>query len=283
MKSIEEQKQIIQNLIGKNCKIKVREDGFLSRGFVIDNGRLVFKFPRNEKVKYDVEIEILNFINSLNLGVNLQKVAYINNNNEYLGIYGVLGKSLEEFDFTNKEKVIGQQLGTFLKKLHSIKTTKGITCGLKEEIEAWQQRVKKIDSFISLNFTEQEKQKIDFLMYNYVPNKLNQLGECLVFSHGDLGDGNIYIDSENRIGIIDFNEAGMFDESADFMDISSDNICNEILKSYNANSILREKVELRRDIRPLIVLKSYIERGDKEIIQKIVEKIKQTIKKYNLI
>ena len=95
MKTIEEQKIIIQSLIGEHHNIKVMEDGFISRGFVVDNGKLVFKFPRWADVSYETEIDNLNFMNALDLGVNLQKVAYSSNTNDYLGIYGVLGKSLE--------------------------------------------------------------------------------------------------------------------------------------------------------------------------------------------
>lgn len=282
MKSIEEQINIIKTLIGDNNKIQVKEDGFLSRGFIINDGRLVFKFSRNTTVKYDIEIEILNYINSLSLSVNLQKVAFIDPDNEYLGIYGVLGKSLEEINLTkNEEKVIGSQLGVFLNELHSIKTKKGIICGLKEEISAWQMRIKKIGEFISSNFTKLEQEKINILMFKYVPEKLYQLGENLVFSHGDLGDGNIFVDTNMNVGVIDFNESGFFEEAADFMDVSSDILCEAMLKSYNANEILVEKVKLRRSIRPLIVLKSYVERNDKYSVVKLVNKIKQNIKEYD--
>ena len=94
MKKIEEQIKVINSLIGYDHKIIIKEDGFNSRGFVVDDGKLVFKFPRTKDCKYEPEIANLNYINSLNLGINLQKVAYVSNNNEYLGIYGVLGKSL---------------------------------------------------------------------------------------------------------------------------------------------------------------------------------------------
>ena len=62
MKTIEEQLNVIQSLIGANHKIKVKEDGFISRGFVIDNGKLVFKFPRKSDVGYETEIDNLNYI-----------------------------------------------------------------------------------------------------------------------------------------------------------------------------------------------------------------------------
>ena len=119
MRSIEEQLNVIHSLIGENHKIKVKEDGFISRGFVVDNGKLVFKFPRRADVTYETEIDNLNYINSLELDVNLQRVAYTSNTNEYLGIYGVLGKSLEEVKLSEKDlRAVGKQLGSWKETCH---------------------------------------------------------------------------------------------------------------------------------------------------------------------
>lgn len=281
MITIEQQLEVINSLIGDGHKIKVKEDGFISRGFVIDNGSLVFKFPRKEGVDYKFEIENLNNLNLLNLGINLQKVAYTSNNNEYLGIYGVLGKSLEDVNLSKEEKEnIGHQLGAFLKKLHQVKKDNGLICNLKTEIEAWQNRVKSIDDFITKTFTEKEQEIIHTLMFKYMPNKLNHLGEELVFSHGDLGDGNVFIDDNLKVGVIDFNESGLLDEAGDFMDISSDIIRNAMLDSYGADDILREKVEIRRDIRSLIVLKPYLTRNNPQVIDELIKNIRNTLRKY---
>ena len=281
MKTIEEQLNIIYALIGENHKIKVKEDGFISRGFVVDNGKLVFKFPRKNDVQYKTEIENLNYINSLNLGVNLQKVAYTSSTNEYLGIYGVLGDSLEDVALNEQEeKSVGKQIGAFLKRLHAIKGHSGKPCLLKDEISAWQNRVECVQGFINKTFSKKEQQLISVLMFDYVPRRLNELGENLVFSHGDLGDGNVFIDENRKVGLIDFNESGLLDEAADFMDLSSDEIREEMLNEYGASKELREKVEIRRDLRPLIVLKPYLTRNNPDVINSLVCRIKQTLDKY---
>lgn len=281
MKTMEEQLNIIKSLIGENHKIKVKEDGFISRGFVVDNGKLVFKFPRRADVSYETEINNLNYINSLDLGVNLQKVAYSSQTNEYLGIYGVIGNSLEEVKLSeNEQREVGKLLGIFLKKLHQIKGHNGMPCSLTDEIEAWQNRVKFINDFIVKTFSKKEQETINALMFEYMPNKLNKLGEKLVFSHGDLGDGNVFVDDKIKVGVIDFNESGLLDEAADFMDISSDIIREEMLNAYGATKDLREKVEIRRDIRSLIVLKPYLTRNNPQVISNLVENIRQTLTKY---
>ena len=284
MKTVEEQLAVIKSLIGDDCDIKVKEDGFLSRGFVIDNGRLVFKFPRNKDVRYKTEIENLNYINSLNLGINLQKVAFTSANDEYLGIYGVLGSSLEEVGLNNKQlNAVGTQLGNFLKRLHAITGHNGQPCVLKDEVESWQKRVVAVDDFLVKTFSKKEQSLIKKLMFDYMPNRLKELGEKLVFSHGDLGDGNILVDGHSKVGVIDFNDSGLLDEAADFMDIKSNRICEVMLDTYGADDVLREKVALRRDIRPLIVLKPYLTRNDPKVIGEIVAKIRNTLAKYESI
>lgn len=284
MKTIEQQLEIIHSLIGENDNIKIKEDGFLSRGFVIDNGRLVIKFPRRQDVDYKTEIDNLNYINLLDLGISLQKVAFTSQTNEYLGVYGVLGSSLERLTLNQKEqKQVGEKLGKFLKKLHSVTNHTGKPCLPKDEIEAWQSRVKFIDDFLTQTFSKEEKQIIDKLMFDYLPNKLNKLGEKLVFSHGDLGDGNIFVDENEDVGVIDFNESGLLDEAADFMDVSSDVIRDSMLLAYGADETLKEKVELRRDIRPLIVLKPYLIRGEESVISNLVTSVKATVAKYSFL
>ena len=46
---------------------------------------------------------------------------------------------------------------------------------------------------------------------------------------------------------------------------------------------LRKKVEIRRDIRSLIVLKPYLLRGDEQMIDELVANITNTLKKYEFL
>lgn len=93
-------------------------------------------------------------------------------------------------------------------------------------------------------FNSEELVHIDKLMMGEMPHTLHELGEKLVFSHADLGDGNIFIDSDGKIGLIDFNEAGYIDEASDFMDITDDALCSVMLDIYGADENLRRKVEM---------------------------------------
>lgn len=98
-------------------QIKLANDGFWSRGYVIDNGRIVFKFKKTPEVSYQTEIKALEFINSLNLGVNVQRVGWISPDDTYLGIYGVVGESLESNSGYDKQAV-AEQLASALRQLH---------------------------------------------------------------------------------------------------------------------------------------------------------------------
>ena len=110
-------------------------------------------------------------------------------------------------------------------------------------------------------------------MTRKMPDTLRELGEKPVFSHGDLGDGNIFIDSGGNAGVIDFAESGYMDEASDFMDITDDGLCSVMLDAYGADESLRKKVEMQRRIRPIFVLDVYADR-DEETIQKLIRQIR---------
>ena len=64
------------------------------------------------------------------------------------------------------------------------------------------------------------------------------------------------------------------------MDISSDTVRDEMLNAYGADKELREKVEIRKDIRPLVVLKPYLTRNNLQIINALVEDLRKALIKY---
>ncbi len=266
---INEELQIVSNLTSVAPEnIKYSDDGFLSRGYVIDNGRIVFKFKRNPNVSYKNEIKMLDFVNSLNLNVNLQKVGWTSEDDSYLGIYGVIGKSLESIELTDNDcKNYGEQIGLFLQKLHSVKYKDAEKLSINEELKAWQERFEKSKDLLFHYFKDEEIEKMNNFVYFTAPARLSSLGENTVFSHGDLGMGNIFVDDNGKIGIIDFSESIYLDEAADFMDIEDDKLCQEVLNAYNANNTLREKVAIRRTFRPMFVIGTYRNRPENETMR----------------
>lgn len=266
--------QIIKQLTGvPSDQIKLADDGFWSRGYVINDGRIVFKFKKSPEVSYKTEVEALNFINSLELGVNTQKVGWISPDDSYLGIYGVVGQSLEALedpDYTD----ISKQFANFLHQLHRARPENANTIAQDAEIVAWQERYQESHNILSEYFSDTEIARLDKFFLQVAPKRLKELGEKLVFSHGDLGDGNIFVDEKGKVGIIDFSEMHYLDEAADFMDVSSDRFRQLTLDSYEADSTLREKVHIRVLLRPLFVLGDYANRGNIAHVQKLIERIK---------
>lgn len=267
--------EIIKKLTGVDDEqIRFSDDGFLSRGYVINGGRLVFKFKKHPDVTYTHEIRNLDYLNEQNLGINLQSVAYRADEDNYLGIYGVSGVSLEQCEINDTlRSSVGRQLGEFLRKLHKLEPKTEIVYPLDDLIKAWQTRYAKARKTLVKYFNSSELTRIDTLMMQEMPNTLLKLGENRVFSHADLGDGNVFIDSDGNVGVIDFNESGYIDEASDFMDITDDRLCSVMLNTYGADENLRKKVEMQRRIRPIFVLDVYADR-DENTVQQFIRQIR---------
>ena len=270
--------EIVKNLTGvEESRIRFHDDGFMSRGYVVDGGRLVFKFKKHPDTTYVYEVQNLNYLNQQNLGVHLQRAAFTTEDDSYLGIYGVPGISLEQYPLDDASRIaIGRQLGEFLRKLHSLEPEAETVYPLDSLIEAWRARYRKAEKTLVKYFDAEELARIDKLMMQEMPDTLQVLGEKRVFSHADLGDGNIFIDSDGKVGVIDFNESGYIDEASDFMDITDDNLCAVMLDAYGADENLRRKVDMQRRIRPVFVLDVYAER-DEGTVWKIIRQIRKRL------
>lgn len=270
--------QIIAQLTGVSPnQVKLADDGFWSRGYVIDNGRIVFKFKKSPEVKYEPEIKALEFVGSLNLGINTQKVGWISPDDSYLGIYGVVGQSLDSLPNPDYQS-IGKQLASALRKLHQAHPENAEVVTLDKELAAWQERYRKSHKRLADYFSKAEIARFDKFVFETIPTGLRRLGENIVYSHGDLGDGNIFVDDEGKVGIIDFSEMCYFDEAGDFMDVSSEKLRTAMLDAYGADDALREKVRLRVLVRPFIVFGDYVRRGDAGQVAQLVAKMKQISK-----
>ena len=151
---------------------------------------------------------------------------------------------------------------------------------VNEELKAWQERFEKSKDLLSHYFEDGEIKKMNDFVFSTAPTRLSSLGKNMVLSHGDLGMGNIFVDENDKIGIIDFSESIYLDEAADFMDIEDDRLCQEVLNAYNADNTLREKVAIRRTFRPMFVIGTYRNRPENEIMR-FVDKIREWFNQNN--
>jgi len=274
---------IVKNLTGMPAgKVAINDSGFLSRAYIVENGKFVFKFPRNNDARYDNEIKSINFLNTLDLGVNLQKVAHVGKKNSYLGLHGVTGKPLNSFYPTNRQD-IAMQLFNFIDTLHKQTPKDFPTFTLDDGISWWHTAYHESKDFFAKHLSSDECKLLDKFMMDYVPRKLHSLGYKPVFSHGDLNSGNILIDPNGKVGIIDCSECGYYDESIDFANIpepQNKDISDMMLDMADADEILREKVELRHDVKPIRIIKFFINRGEDDCVQQMLDDTRRVIKKY---
>lgn len=266
-----EELQIVSSLTGVAPQdIEFSDEGFLSRGYIIDGGRIVFKFKKWPEISYQNEIKVLNFISSLNLGASLQRAGWTSDKDEYLGLYGIVGKTIK-----NDSAGFGEQIGNFLKNLHTVKFPEANVVPLEKEFAIWADRFSRSKDVLSRYFSAEEIAKMEEYVTVTAPKELVSLGENPVFSHGDFCLGNIFADATGKIGIIDFSEAAYMDEAADFMDMEDDELCDKALDAYGANDVLRQKVAIRRAAHPMFTIGTYRDRPEAEILQ-FVEKIKHS-------
>lgn len=168
-----------------------------------------------------------------------------------------------------------------MRKLHNASLETAERLDLDAEIKAWQGRFYDARSWTAMSewFSWDEMDILDRYMQKEMPARLKALGEELVLSHGDLGDGNIFVGPDGKVGVIDFNETCYLDEAADFMDVTSTELCEQMLEAYGADETLREKVRIRRELRPLIVFGGYVKRDDRKRLNEFAKQIRETFLK----
>ena len=264
-------------------QIELHDDSYWSRAYVVNGGEFVVKFPKHEIVNYSNEAMFLNLINTMALPVNVQKLKWLAEDNRCIAIYGVRGTPLSKLkNLTIEEKQsIGKQIGAFLKLLHSIKTDYSGQ-NLDEELLEYKKCFDDCADFYAKHFSKAEQKALDHLIHNYLPAERKRLGENLVLSHADIWEPNILLDENGVVGIIDCNNAGYYDEAADFV-VEDEVLRDFILEHYGASEVLRKKVEIKYDMSTITCPKFGIPLwGERFIVEKWVPLIRRVIYKYSL-
>ena len=210
--------------------------------------------------------------------VGIPRLNWETEDDEYFGYFGVQGTSLAEvfptLDDRQKED-IGRQLGEFLRQLHGItdygkmeaQTTSQRT---QECLELYQDGRGKLAEF----FDEAEIKAIDEFFANSVPKCMHGVGKY-VFSHGDLGDNNILVDSKNNVGVIDFGDAGLYDITQDFRGIEDEVVLSAMMAAYGRGEILsRQQAEDTAKMIDVLVLLHYVKENDPSVADR-VERIRE--------
>ena len=265
-------------------RIKLNDDGHVSRVYVVGDGEYIVKFPRWEELNYNNEVAALNYLNTLELPVNIQRVKWVADNHRCIVFHGVKGTPLDKIKnlTTEQKQSIGKQIGAFIKLLHSIKPGT-IDIGmrtLEKELQNYNKVFDELQDFFKKYLTPKEHERVNYLAYEYLPKMRRELGEKLVFAHEDIYEPNIIVDENGKVGIIDFGNAGYHEQAVDF-GIDDVELGKIVLDAYGADEKVRKKVELKYDTSVLAHPKYHIERhGDKSEFDRMALIVRGIINKY---
>ena len=256
----ENELEIVKQATGTvdESRIEMIESGWTSRVYIVDGGKIVFKFPRNAKFREECKYEVatLNLLKKQTFCLRVPVLNWTAADNSYFGFYGVSGRPLREVinGLNEEEKTdIGTQIGAFLRQLHRVKISGRIrTQTLEEQVLEYQEWYQKGRAFVTTFFQEAELNKIDVFFANEVPKCMVGTGD-LVFCHGDLDYNNTLIDSGNRVGIIDFGDAGAYDRSQDFRGMDDEILLGAMMKAYGNEEVI-DKVAARTTSKMIDVL-----------------------------
>ena len=241
--------EIVKRLTGVNelNRIKINEVGWTSRVYIIDGGKIVFKFPRSAKFREECKYEVtaLKLIKEQKFSVNIPILKWTTDDNSYFGFYGVEGEPLREVvdGLSEQQKIeIGTNIGKFLRQLHDIKNYGDVKSQtLEEQVLEYQSWYQKDRDLLKAYFSETELKKLDDFFAIEVPKCMVGTGE-LVFCHGDLDYNNTLINSKNQVGIIDFGDARLYDRSQDFRGIDDEILREAMIKAYGGGEIISKAV-----------------------------------------
>jgi aminoglycoside phosphotransferase len=279
--TIIKEKAFVRSILdaSESTEVVFSDLGLTSRVYLINSGEIVFKFPRNNKIKEEYEREVLAYkiAHDIKADILIPEVQWEHPEKNYLGYKGVVGAPMDSAVSTltaAEKKKFGSQLGRFLRKFHKHDMENALLMSPEKEFAEYQHKLALGLPDIKKYFTEIEVARIQEYVLKEYPEKMRKLGFTKGLCHGDLGYWNIIYGSDGEVGIIDFGDVGYYDTSIDFAGMSDREILDAALESYEGN-IPREKVELRMKIIPVLDLPFFIGRNDQEGIKTTIARIRE--------
>ncbi|MEG0285217.1 MAG: GNAT family N-acetyltransferase [Vagococcus sp.] len=136
----------------------------------------------------------------------------------YMMLSYIEGESLDIVlnSYTNQEQYqLGIEAGRILKIIHSIDLEPTDNTELLSNLEA--KKREQLDRFIKANYTLPHQEKV----ISFVSKHLNKIREQeVVYQHGDFHPGNMIIDDNQELYIIDFNRCDIGDPYEEFLKIA---------------------------------------------------------------
>lgn len=243
-------KEQLIELIKRDYPSLIRKDyvfidtGWDNQIIILDN-KIVFRFPRNEYVKWVLrkEKELLVLLWNY-VTLSIPQYIYISSTYEYVG-YEIVKWNLftvEEYNNLSSEtqKNIQAQLGVFLSQLHSVP--------LVELAAIWYKRGE--DSDMSWWISELQTNFANACGQYFSADEIAQVNQYIfdlanfdyphkTLTHGDIQGKNIILDPLKHVlsGVIDFSDARIADPALDF-DLLweyGDDFVQGVFDSYTGN------------------------------------------------
>lgn len=267
-------------------EIILNNNGWTSRVYLIDGGRLVFKFPRTAIARehYVHEIAALQLCAGLKSPVKTPTVQWVADDYVYLGMQGIIGLNVDTHPHLSEaDRIrIGTELGMFLQLLHKQDPEGYPSSTLEDEITIATDKYLSGREILFTHLSTDEQQQVERFMMELFPAVLRNYNQDSVLSHGDLGMWNALYDRERGVGVIDFGDVGVYDRCRDFVGMVDDTILDAALGVYGrfADQAFRAQIALRQLRMPIVDLPYFIETGDQAGIERMLTLLRSYLPHY---
>jgi Ser/Thr protein kinase RdoA (MazF antagonist) len=228
--------------------VRLVDEGWDSRVYVVDDGAAFFKFPRSPEIRdrYASEIAVLRALEAVELPVWTPVVSWVGRDLEYFGYEGMRGTApfLADLDPATRARV-GEAIGGFARTLHALALPELRRVTLDDEIRSVRAKAEAAVPILDRHLTGELRARVDALFGAVLPEELRRLGEDPRPCHGDLGPWNVILAGDGRIGVIDFGDVAHVDRSKDLCGLDDAIALDAALAVYGAAPGLRDKVAAR--------------------------------------
>lgn len=203
--------------------------------------KFVARIPKNSDAKKRMKIDfcLLTYLqNKLDADI---PTAILKDDKTKIAIYKVVaGRAMSEARYKKLSAVekdkFAKNIAIFLSQMHSLSIADVQKCQVPiKSFGAQNREVKNNIKFIYPHLTSQEQTMLD----SFIISRKQLLKEIKpVLIHGDLTGDNVFVDSENNLGIIDFSDSEISDPAKDFAALFSygEKFVHSVLKYYTATS-----------------------------------------------
>ena len=261
--------------------VQFEDEGWDSRVYVVNRGAIVFKFPRTPEARaaYDGEIAILRVLAGGDGRVVVPTVEWVGPDQSYIGYRGIVGRQLGRVAPSPSladQRRIGRDLGAFLATLHATDPSGFVAMSVDDEISQFTRKFAASRDAIEPEFTRSEWNRLVAFFSARLPETMRALGSEPCVCHGDLGEYNVVLGDDGRVGVIDFGDVGIVDAAKDFMGLDGV-MLDAALDAYGGSESLRAKVDIRTLALPALDLPFYLGKGDADGVAGCVDRLRGSL------